>query len=98
MPIAPARSGANFCICSSPRDGARDERGDDRETVWASKSEPGKVSEPRLASMLGECQKVKQPKRGMLRRRTKYIEEKEGGSVQRGGNGGKENHRVNLWS
>lgn len=46
--------------------------GDDRETVWLRKSEPGKVSEPRLTSR----DKVKQPERGMLGKRTKYIEEK----------------------
>lgn len=46
--------------------------GDDRETVWLGKSEPGKVSEPRLASR----DEVKQPERGMLGKRTKYIEKK----------------------
>lgn len=46
--------------------------GDDRETVWLGQSEPGKVSEPRLASK----DKVKRPERGMLGKRTKYIEEK----------------------
>lgn len=110
MPIAPVRSGANFCICSSPRDGARDGRRRQRNCL-AEEERAGKGVRATSGIHVGD--KVKQPERGMLGKRTKYIEgekksemfegtEREmGGGIQRGhegGNGGKENNTVNLWS